>query len=164
MERGQIAAALGGEIRDGSVLAPGPGHSRRDRSLSVKPDPNAPDGFLVHSFAGDDAIACKDYVRKKCGTPAFAQNDNGSGKRRRRRTSEEIQAAMAAIIATDRPPTPKGVHTHTYDYVDADGLLVNQVLRYEQPKSFRQRRDQMAMAAGYGGLASAASPIAFQIY
>src|SRR5215472_9058555 len=137
MELKQIAAALGGEVHNGSVLAPGPGHSREDRSLSVKLDPNAPDGFLVHSFAGDDPIACKDYVRERCGLPTFAQNGKGNGKCLRRRTSEEM---MAAIIATERPPTPKGILTKTYDYVDADGTLLYQVLRYEQPKYFRQRR------------------------
>ena len=49
-----LAKALGGEVNRSQVLAPGPGHSAIDRSLSVKLDSNAPDGFLVHSFAGDD--------------------------------------------------------------------------------------------------------------
>ena len=63
----QIAKALGGEACNGEVLAPGPGHSAADRSLSVKPDSKAPDGLLVHSFAGDDDLACKDYVLKRLG-------------------------------------------------------------------------------------------------
>ena len=56
---------LGGELSGGRLLCPGPNHSAADRSLSVKLDNAAPDGFLVHSFAGDDPIACKDYVREK---------------------------------------------------------------------------------------------------
>jgi hypothetical protein len=32
-------------------------------ATSIKIDPAAPAGFLVHSFAGDDPIECKDYVR-----------------------------------------------------------------------------------------------------
>src|SRR6516165_6847938 len=138
MDLHQIAAALSGVVQNGGVLAPGPGHGPADRSLSVKLDVNAPDGFLVYSFANDDPITCKDYVREKCGFPAFAAN--GNGKRLCRRTSEEIQAAMAAIMATERRSTPKGILTKTYDYVDADGKLLYQVLRYDQPKSFRQRR------------------------
>ena len=63
----QLAAALGGEVRGGEVLAPGPGHSPRDRSLSVKLDDAAPGGFLVHSFSGDDAHACLHHVRQKVG-------------------------------------------------------------------------------------------------
>jgi hypothetical protein len=50
----QIARAMGGDLCGGQVKAPGPGHSRRDRSLSIKLDASAPDGFLVHSFSGDD--------------------------------------------------------------------------------------------------------------
>jgi hypothetical protein len=68
----QLARALGGEVSNrNSVRAPGPGHSPADRSLSVKLDPGAPDGFVVNSFAGDDPIVCKDYVREKCGLPEF---------------------------------------------------------------------------------------------
>ena len=61
-----LARALGGEYRDGKIHAPGPGHSKRDRSLIVWLDPNAPNGFRVHSFA-DDPIACRDYVSDALG-------------------------------------------------------------------------------------------------
>jgi hypothetical protein len=75
-----IARALGGEIHNGEVLAPGPGHSATDRSLSVKPDKDAPGGFVVHSFTGDDPIQCKDYVREKLGLPAFKSNKAANSK------------------------------------------------------------------------------------
>src|SRR5262249_24103030 len=54
-----LARALGGEASGNEISCPGPGHSAKDRSLSVKIDPGAPDGFVVHSFADDDSIACK---------------------------------------------------------------------------------------------------------
>ena len=63
----QLAAALGGVVSGTEVLAPGPGHSPKDRSLSIRLDPAAPDGFVVHSFSGDDPLACKDHVRDKLG-------------------------------------------------------------------------------------------------
>lgn len=46
MDARSLAHALGGDVvgRD-KVTVPGPGHSPRDRSLSIKLDPNAPDGF-----------------------------------------------------------------------------------------------------------------------
>lgn len=67
-----VARALGGAVTGRNrVQAPGPGHSAKDRSLSVRLEPNAPDGFLVHSFAGDDPITCKDHVRQSLGLPAF---------------------------------------------------------------------------------------------
>jgi putative DNA primase/helicase len=70
-----IARALGGEVSGRQVLAPGPGHGARDRSLSIKIEPDAPDGFLVHSFSGDDVLACKDHVRARLGLPAWQPGD-----------------------------------------------------------------------------------------
>src|SRR5262245_57497669 len=67
----KVAEILGGEVTGGEALVPGPGHSVEDRSLAVKLDSAAPDGFVLHSFAGDDEIACRDYVRKKLGLPKF---------------------------------------------------------------------------------------------
>jgi putative DNA primase/helicase len=66
------AQALGGEVfnRD-SVKCPGPGHSSRDRSLSVTFDNDAPDGFLVNSFANDDWVDCRDHVRSLLGLDSF---------------------------------------------------------------------------------------------
>jgi putative DNA primase/helicase len=62
------ARTLGGDVsgRDG-VACPGPGHSRQDRSLSVRFDPTAPDGFVVYSHAGDPIPDCKDHVRERLG-------------------------------------------------------------------------------------------------
>ncbi len=62
-----IARALGGEVSGRQVLAPGPGHSPRDRSLSVRLSWQAPDGFIVFSHAGDDFASCRDHVRAKLG-------------------------------------------------------------------------------------------------
>jgi hypothetical protein len=74
-----LARALGGEISGGQVLAPGPGHTAADRSLCVKLDDEAPDGFVVHSFSTDDPIVCRDHVRKKVGLPAFKANGRRNG-------------------------------------------------------------------------------------
>jgi putative DNA primase/helicase len=110
----QIAHALGGDVSGTQVLAPGPGHSPKDRSLSIKVDAGAPDGFLVHSFApGDDPIACKDYVRERLGLPPWKGSASG--------------ARNGKIIVA------------TYDYIDEAGKLLFQVVRYA-PKGFRQRR------------------------
>jgi hypothetical protein len=75
------ARRLGGELSGGEVRCPGPGHSDQDRSLSVKLDDRAPDGFVVCSFAGDDPVACRDHVRGKLGLPPFepGKKKNGGG-------------------------------------------------------------------------------------
>jgi putative DNA primase/helicase len=66
-----VATALGGNVIGRSVLAPGPGHSRADRSLSIRIDTAAPDGFCCHSFAGDDWRECRDHVLQKLGLGAW---------------------------------------------------------------------------------------------
>lgn len=59
------ALALGGEtISRNRILCPGPGHSRRDRSLQVT---FREDGFTVRSFAGDDFRDCRDHVKARLG-------------------------------------------------------------------------------------------------
>jgi hypothetical protein len=77
----KVAAALNGEVcRGNEVLAPGPGHSPADRSMSILVDPTAPDGFVVNSFANDDPLACKDYINGKLGRPTWRPK-NGSSSR-----------------------------------------------------------------------------------
>ncbi len=49
----------------GWLNIPGPRHSRNDRSLGVCIDPNAPDGFYIHSFAGDNETECRAYVKSQ---------------------------------------------------------------------------------------------------
>ena len=72
MDLRSLARALGGEVRGQKVACPGPGHSPEDRSLSVWF--NDTGGIAVHSFANDDPIACKDYVRQK---PACLHGNRG---------------------------------------------------------------------------------------
>jgi putative DNA primase/helicase len=66
-----IARALGGDALPNGAIVPGPGHSARDRSLSITLSPGAPDGFVVHSHAGDDPLTYRDHVRDCLGLPAF---------------------------------------------------------------------------------------------
>jgi hypothetical protein len=144
MDLRSIARALGGTVCNGEVLAPGPGHSRKDQSLSVKLNRAAPDGFIVHSFANDDPIVCKDYVREKCGLPAFGSNRNDKPTEIKHAAptrpvvdDSTIAAALAAIKTA--PPKQNGKIVATYNYTDDKGELLYQVCRLE-PKSFRQRQ------------------------
>ena len=47
---------------------------------------------------------------------------------------------MAAAIGGQRQKLAVGHRTGIYDYTDAGGTVLYQVLRYENPKTFRQRR------------------------
>jgi len=71
----QAARALGGyACGRNRALVPGPGHSRHDRSLSVT---FLSSGILVHSFAGDDPLVCKDHIRAGLGLEPFRPGGAG---------------------------------------------------------------------------------------
>jgi hypothetical protein len=130
----RMAAALGGDIRGNQISCPGPGHkSRDDRSLSIRLDPDAPEGFICHSFSGDDPIQCRDYIRQKCGLSEFQPNGQ-----RRRKTAAEIEKLLASAI--EYQSKPKGTLVATYRYADRDKTLLYEVLKYADPKRFVQRR------------------------
>jgi hypothetical protein len=130
----QLARALGGDISNGQVLAPGPGHSAADRSLAVRPSKDAPSGLLVHSFAGDDPVQCLDYVREKAGLPAWQPNGG-----RKRATDVDIDNALRAVFKAQTVGKKSAPVVARYDYVDENGVLLYQVQRHE-PKSFSQRK------------------------
>jgi hypothetical protein len=110
-----IAQRMGGEIRGNQVACPGPGHSPKDRSLSIKIEPSAPAGLIVYLHAQDDNLKCKDFVVAKLGLEPFRpRHINGAANLNQK------------IVAT-------------YDYKDADGKLLYQVVRYE-PKDFKHRQ------------------------
>ena len=131
-----IARALGGEVSGNQVKAPGPNHSRKDRSLSVWLDPSAPDGFAVHSFSTDDPIICRDYVRERCGAPAFAPT-RPNGRSRRPGNVAAQARVKKAIAAHNAKGASKRKVVAIYEYRDADGVLLYTKKRFE-PKDFRQ--------------------------
>jgi hypothetical protein len=96
MSAREVARALGGEVTGHDrVSAPGPGHkSPKDRSLSVRLDPGAPDGFVIYSHSGDDWKTCRDYVRDRLGLPRW---EPGDGQRRAVPPSRIAKWDLAAI-------------------------------------------------------------------
>jgi putative DNA primase/helicase len=92
------ARALGGEVTGGQVLAPGPGHSAADRSLSVRLLATASNGFLTHSFAGDDWIACRKHVSARLGMGNGLGDCEQLAPIQRSAAEEEDEARRAASI------------------------------------------------------------------
>jgi putative DNA primase/helicase len=150
-----IARALGGEVagRD-TVLCPGPGHSSKDRSLSVRFDSTAPDGFLIYSYAGDDWRECRDYIRHKLGLP---RREPGDEQRRnvpphhadkwdlgaveaeanegpRAWTEDEIIRITAARRIWEEARDPRGTlaarYLHEHRKLDLPDDLAGRVLRF----------------------------------
>jgi putative DNA primase/helicase len=99
-----LARALGGEVvgRD-TVLCPGPRHGPRDRSLTVRLSPHAPDGFIVFSFAGDDWRACRDFVRARLGLPQWRPGDGRDRSIMPSRLAAFDRAAVDAEAASRLP-------------------------------------------------------------
>jgi hypothetical protein len=141
-----LARALGGEAvgRD-QVACPGPNHSRQDRSLSVRFDQNAPDGFVVHSFAGDDPIRCKDHVRQLLGWPQWQPGDSkkalprmGPPKTREEddkpMTDEELERIGLALALWNEAGDPRKTLAETYlqehRKLDLSDDLAGRVLRF----------------------------------
>jgi hypothetical protein len=145
-----MARVLGGDVigRD-TVVAPGPGHSRKDRSLSVRLA-NGGD-FVVYSHAGDDWQTCKDYVRERLGWPAWQPGD-GQDRRvaparvesfdravidaeseRRERTEDDLARIVRAAAIRNEAVDPRG--TLAEPYVASRGLrltddVAGNVLRF----------------------------------
>lgn len=143
------ARALGGEVNGpGRILCPGPGHSPSDRSLSVRFDGG---DFTVHSFAGDDWRACKDYVRERLG---FQKWEPGDGRDRRissdrvrdwdrgavddeaggrARSEDDLIRIRRARELWEEAGDPRGTLAETYlrsRCLDLDERLAGNVLRY----------------------------------
>ena len=108
----RAAHALGGEVVGAQVLAPGPNHSQKDRSLSIKFDPGAPDGFVVYSFSGDDPILCKEYVRAKLSlAPREATSDPPP---KRRADHHHTKRTKGALAIWDASGLADGTPVETY--------------------------------------------------
>lgn len=97
------ARALGGELAGRQVLCPGPGHSPHDRSLSIRFEPAAPDGFLIFSHANDDVRACRDHVRRRLGLPEWQPGD----ERNRTIPRAKVSEWDLASVEDDSGPRPR---------------------------------------------------------
>jgi putative DNA primase/helicase len=101
-----------------SVVAPGPGHSARDRSLLITPSIAAPDGFLVHSHAGDNPLTCKDYVRTRLGLPRFSTSHR-----------ERIDVQPPPAMPPDDTARTRNALRPWAEALDPRGTLVEQYLK-----------------------------------
>lgn len=114
----ELAHALGGDVVGRQVLAPGPGHSPKDRSLSITISATAPDGFLAFSHSGDHFAACRDYVRARLGLPLHAPRRPSEGRGRppksRLEDSGRKKKIASALAVWRESADPRGTLAETY--------------------------------------------------
>lgn len=149
MDLRSAAHALGGEVVGRSILCPGPGHSRQDRSLSILFNASAPGGFTLHSHAGDEFGLCRDYVRDRLGggaeysapyPPTIKHDDVGHGP-----TLDH--AALALRIWREAQPA---VGSPVEVYLASRGLALpadaNEVIRFAPACPFAGTRTPAMVA------------------
>jgi hypothetical protein len=93
----KLASKLGAEISNGWLNMRGPGHSKGDRSLGIRLDPAAPDGFWVHSFA-DDPEVCRKHVLKLLTKVASGQAINIELEEASSNDAEQEKRIAAALL------------------------------------------------------------------
>jgi hypothetical protein len=137
-----MAAALGGDVvkgRDGPfILCPGPGHSAKDRSLSVAPSATDPDGFVCFSHANDAWQDCRDHIRARIGGRSSEYRETAKRQAKRQTTTADDSAA-----ATKR--WNEGVYprrTIVERYLNSRGLelsdeIANRVVRFHSACPWR---------------------------
>jgi hypothetical protein len=119
----QLARVLGGIVAGSSVLCPGPGHSPRDRSLSVTPSATAEDGYIVFSHAGDDWRACREHVRQRI----------GHGQVAHRRIAEHARSNLAGMLwEKSVDPTQIVRDYHTLRGLTLPDDVAGRVVRFHQ--------------------------------
>jgi len=111
----QVATALNGHIVGREVRCPGPGHSKHDDSLAIALAPNALDGFVVYSHAGDDWRQCKEYVLEQLGLDEPLNGADPSHRRQPPALSGRDRTLRALAIWGESAPiggTPAELYLH----------------------------------------------------
>lgn len=121
-----ITVKLGGEWHGDYGAVPGPGHSKSDRSITVR-DNATGDDVLVHSFANDDWKTIKDTWRRE-----GVLSD---------------RPAPAASAKTNQGP---GRVVASFDYRGLDGAIVFRVERVEPGRNGRRKDFRASHPAGPG--------------
>ena len=107
-----LAHALDGDVVKNCVLAPGPGHSKTDRSMQVSIDPTVPSGVRVHSWAGDDWRDCLTLVQERLGGGTRWHTSTAAETYRHREVASDNNGRAMDLWTTSRPPQGTPVETY----------------------------------------------------
>ncbi len=108
------ANLLGGDVVGQQILFPPPGHSRQDRSASLRFDPKAPGGFVIHSFAGDDPLPIRDYVKERLGLTSGPGAWTAPPSPARQLSLKEAERTAYALTIWREATDPRGTPVQAY--------------------------------------------------
>jgi putative DNA primase/helicase len=124
----------------------GPNHDRHDRSLCVRFSAGSPDGFICHSFAGDDFKDCRDYVAGRLGidrqVSKFAYPNPQPRNLPVRPTDDEGRRIERARAIWAEAVDPRRTVVETYwrsRALDLDDDLAGPVLRFHPACPWRDK-------------------------
>jgi len=131
-----MAAALGGEVMKGKrgpfVLCPGPGHSKKDRSLSVTLSATDPDGFVCFSYTTDTWQDCRDHIRTRIGGRSSEYRE--TAKRQAKRQNATTNNSAGAVRLWGEGVDPRGTLAQRYlneqRRLDLPDDIAGRVLRF----------------------------------
>jgi hypothetical protein len=87
---------------------------------------DAPEGFLVHSFAGDDPLACRDHVRGVLGLDPWQPRNRGEPRRQLAtatvdREAHQRREVARSLFARARP----GIGSLAETYLESRGIALD---------------------------------------
>lgn len=121
-----IARAMNGRVSGDRAIFPTPGHSARDRGSWASLAPGAPDGVVIHSANGGDALAIKDELRAKgvLGEREFARRPEPMFRQPRNPGVSHFEFCSAGgevVCRKVRTDLANGEKTFTWQHPDGKG-------------------------------------------
>src|SRR4051794_27048322 len=111
----EMARILEGDPVSRGVNFRAPGHGPGDRSARLLLGPQYPDGFWVKSWAGDDEMSLRDYVRDRLGWPRSGSIKEHIAAVRVDTIGEEHEKRKRRAAALfEEAGTPLGTPVETY--------------------------------------------------
>lgn len=132
-----IARAAGGEWRGDHAVIPGPGHSKRDRSLSLKVGDRGQ--IIWHSFAGDEWRSVGPYLQGlgiDLGGRRRDPTEIEAEKRAQRAAKEATLAEKRAIARRLIEDTKPIAGTLAETYLRSRGIETSPALRFHHNTPF----------------------------
>jgi putative DNA primase/helicase len=110
----EFVKAIRGTRNGPWIRLAGPGHRKHDDSLGFMPDPAAPDGFRVHSFAGDETAECRAHINQLLATVGKGGLLPLDGVEQTEGKSDQAASTARALALWNEAVAPAGTLAERY--------------------------------------------------